>query len=211
MDSAFPAGAFAHSGGIEAAWQCGALRNGEDVSAFVGEGIGQAATAALPFVCAAYTSPKDIAAIDEYVDSFFSNHVANRASRLQGMAFLATAADVFQIAELHALRQRVLKNELPGHWPLLFGVILRLLGVSLRVTLRTFIFLIMRGMLSAAVRLGIVGPLEAQRIQVALDADMERAVETALATPLDQVHQTAPLLEIWQMGQDRLYSRLFQS
>ncbi len=69
----------------------------------------------------------------------------------------------------------------------------------------------LRGWISAAVRLNIVGPLEGQTIQHQL-ADAAEAVATRFGeVALDDVAQTAPLLDLWQGTQDRLYSRLFQS
>ena len=44
MDSAFPAGAFAHSGGLEAAWQAGWVRGAEELERFVHMAVEQAGT-----------------------------------------------------------------------------------------------------------------------------------------------------------------------
>jgi urease accessory protein UreF len=40
---------------------------------------------------------------------------------------------------------------------------------------------------------------------------MERLTSDGLDLTLDDLVQTAPLLDVWQGAQDRLYSRLFQS
>ena len=40
-DSAFPTGGFAHSGGLEAAWQHGEVRNRNDLSTFIEAGLSQ--------------------------------------------------------------------------------------------------------------------------------------------------------------------------
>jgi urease accessory protein len=69
----------------------------------------------------------------------------------------------------------------------------------------------LRGLIAAAVRLNIVGPMEGQAIQFDLSRQAETLVERSLGRTLDDLAQTAPLLEIWQGAQDRLYSRLFQS
>jgi urease accessory protein len=66
-----------------------------------------------------------------------------------------------------------------------------------------FLFLFLRSILGSAVRLGIVGPLEAQRILTRI------RIETPIADAIPV--QTAPVLDLLQATQDRLYSRLFQS
>jgi urease accessory protein len=74
-----------------------------------------------------------------------------------------------------------------------------------------FLHLALRGALSAAVRLGACGPAEAQAIHRRLHPALEAALAGARGRSLDELAQTAPLLELVQATQDRLYSRLFQS
>jgi urease accessory protein len=66
-----------------------------------------------------------------------------------------------------------------------------------------------RGVLSAAVRLGLIGPHEAQRVHHEATAALERAL--ARVVPVSEVASTAPLLDLLQGAHDRLYARLFQS
>jgi urease accessory protein len=68
-----------------------------------------------------------------------------------------------------------------------------------------------RGALSVAVRLNALGPAAAQRLQMLLALDMDRALDETAHLEAADVAQSAPLLELFQMHHDRLYSRLFQS
>jgi urease accessory protein len=68
-----------------------------------------------------------------------------------------------------------------------------------------------RGVLSAAVRLGIAGSYEAQRLQAESAPVLDRALACAAALDERDLAQPAPLLDLLQAGHDRLYSRLFQS
>src|SRR4029434_10204435 len=88
-DSAFPTGGFAHSGGLEAAWQHGEVRNRGELRGWLETSLQQIARASVPFVNAAHSEPERLEELDQICDAFTSNHVANRASRLQGRAFLA--------------------------------------------------------------------------------------------------------------------------
>ena len=53
--------------------------------------------------------------------------------------------------------------------------------------------------------------MDAQAIQHQLSATAEEVLKRCAALTLDDIAQTSPLLDLWQGGQDRLYSRLFQS
>jgi urease accessory protein len=98
-----------------------------------------------------------------------------------------------------------------AHFAPAFGACLRKLGVEREMALRMFFFLHLRGILSAAVRLNIIGPMDAQIVQHTMSVKAETILKKCEALSLDDIAQTAPLLELWQGAQDRLYSRLFQS
>ena len=73
------------------------------------------------------------------------------------------------------------------------------------------LFVAARGVLSAAVRLGVTGSYDAQRLQ----SECAAWSATVLARYRDagpaDLAQTAPVIDILQGAHDRLYSRLFQS
>jgi urease accessory protein len=202
VDSAFPTGGFAHSGGLEAAWQYGEIRNRAELRGWLESSLQQMARAVVPFVNAAHAEPERLEELDQICDAYTSNHVANRASRLQGRAFLSAVDRVF------GGPRRVFTC---GHLAPVFGAAMRDLGMHHDAALRLFVFLHLRGAIGAAVRLNIIGPMEGQSTQHQLTAQAEHAVECARSLTIDDLAQTAPLLEMWQSGQDRLYSRLFQS
>ena len=68
-----------------------------------------------------------------------------------------------------------------------------------------------RGVLSAAVRLGIVGSYRAQRMQHESEACLDATLEACAGLAAEEICQTAPIVDLLQGAHDRLYSRLFQS
>jgi urease accessory protein len=201
-DSAFPTGGFAHSVGLEAAWQHGEVRNSAELSSFLEASLRQLAHSALPFAAAAHDAPEQGAELDCLSEVFLTNHVANRASRAQGRAFLMVVEKTFGLAH----------QSLPfGHFAPVFGGTARRLGLPRMSTTHLFFFQHLRALIAAAIRLGIVGPLEAQALQHRLAPTAREIHSRSEHLPVSAMAQTAPLLELWQGTQDRLYSRLFQS
>ena len=98
-----------------------------------------------------------------------------------------------------------------AHFAPVFGACLCKLKISRATATRMFIFNHLRSVLAAAVRLNIVGPMEAQLLQNQLSPKAENVRQRCENLTLAQIAQTAPLLDLWQGAQDRLYSRLFQS
>ena len=105
VDSALPTGGFAHSSGLEAAWQQGRIAGPDELLRFVQAAAGQAARSSIPFVdagaaaacVAARTTANDVVTAWAVVDArqhllLASNATASRASISQGAAMLRVAA-----------------------------------------------------------------------------------------------------------------------
>jgi len=210
VDSAFPAGGFAHSCGLEAAWQQGEV-DAASLPSFVRDGIVQAGHSGLPFVMAAFDDPQSLALFDERCDAFLRNPVANRASGVQGRAWMGAIERAFQRDEVRALAGAVRARPGHRHFAPIFGATLSALGVGRDDAARLFLFGTTRGLLSAAVRLGITGTNDAQRILSERAEDLNRTLERCGDLPIDDAAQTSPLIDLWHASHDRLYSRLFQS
>jgi urease accessory protein len=156
-------------------------------------------------VAAAYREP--IPTVDARCEAFLINHVARAASVRQGRAFLATCARSFDSDSITSLDDDVRARRLHGHHAPLFGAVLRSLAVPLPDAQAVFLHGALRGVLSAAVRLGLIGPHEAQHTQRTLAP----LCDDVLAAIPDEPFQTAPALDLFAAVHDRLYSRLFQS
>lgn len=202
-DSAFPTGGFAHSGGLEAA-------RTTKVEPFIVEAITATSHASLPIIGAAWHA-EDTAELDAFTAATLWSHVAARASRTQGRAWIDVTARAFGHPTLVELRRRVIAEEQPGHLAPMFGAVARALDLARDDAYAMFLHLTVRGLLSAAVRLGNIGPTEAQAIHARLTPVLDQALGLARRLTISDVAQTSPITELVQAGHDRLYSRLFQS
>lgn len=208
-DSALPTGGFAHSGGLEAAVQLGRCRGAEGLDRFVAEALWQAGSFAVPFVVAALRAPGRLRELDARCDAATPGHVANRASRAQGRALLRAASALGPAAA--AVELEVRRERLAGHLAPVTGVLLGALGASPEEATRLHLFLVARGIVSAGVRLGVTGALEAQGALLRAGAVAEEVLVATAGRAPEEAAASSPLLDLLQSHQDRLYSRLFQS
>ena len=93
----------------------------------------------------------------------------------------------------------------------LSGVVFRTIGLSPETARKAVLYGAARGVLSAAVRLGIVGSYGAQRMQHAAATHLDATLERCRTLAPEEICQTAPIIDVLQGAHDRLYSRLFQS
>ena len=209
-DSAFPAGGFAHSAGLESAVQTGEVTSSAALAGFARAALWQVGYGALPLTGAAHDDAGALAALDARADAFLVQHVANRASRVQGRALLDTCARILP-REVLPLRDVVRGLALCQHHAPLFGALMARLGLARGQTLELQLSLALRGLLSAATRLGVVGTHESQRLQRALAPDCEAVLDACGALDVAALAQTAPIADLLSALHDRLYSRLFVS
>ena len=208
-DSAFPTGSFAHSAGLEAAWQAGEIADSAAVGWFAHAVLEQTGRGVLPLLNAAHRDPSRFETLDRLADVFLVNRVANRASRVQGRALAATTSRVWPTDATSALAARV--DTGLGHYGPVMGAMFAALAVPLDVSQRICLYAASRGVLAAAVRLGVIGSYASQQLQHALGPALAAVAERARDYGEDDLAQTAPVLDVLQAAHDRLYSRLFQS
>ncbi|KAJ1970945.1 hypothetical protein H4R35_005563 [Dimargaris xerosporica] len=230
VDSALPTGGFVASAGLETAFQLGLVTTSSDLDQFLRTSVHTYAYASLPFVDAAFrrtaqppASPSDCAGklleLDHHYHILNTNTAVRRASVAQGTSLLILYLKSFvppgpsdhRHGVVQEIKRAVRLNQTYGHFPVCFGVVAQLLGLSQDNTRQLFIFMFIRQIVSAAVRLNIVGPYQAQRsLADALQAS-QNALERTQNLSVDQACQTAPVVDGLQAAHDRLYSRIFNS
>jgi urease accessory protein len=207
-DSAFPSGGFVHSGGLESAWQLG-LVDADHLQEWLIDACDQLAHGLLPLVGEAHADTTPLAELDRLTDAWLTSHVANRASRAQGQAWMGAVAAAFPDTAIDELKLRLRHGDLLGHAAPCLGATLRLLGCDRATTRRLVLFLHLRSLVSAAIRLGIIGPLAAQRLQAELTTTVEDLLAATDHLGYEDLATVQPLHDLAQQHHDRLYSRLF--
>jgi urease accessory protein len=208
-DATFPSGGFAHSGGLEAALQSGALDAPDALERYLDDALRQAGHMTLPFVAAAHDAPERLGELDLAHDAALANRVLNRASRSQGRAHLGACVRSFGGDRLQELRDAA--GHGPRHLAPVFGATLAALDVERDATLRLHLHGVARGLVSAAVRLALVGPAEGQRLHASAAPTLETVLRECSGLDVTTQTQTAPLHELLAGGHELLYSRLFAS
>ncbi|WWD18954.1 hypothetical protein CI109_103411 [Kwoniella shandongensis] len=135
-----------------------------------------------------------IAALDRYHEATLLSHVARRSSKAQGVAMLtlftrglsrpvglyhndedqgedlgeseSESEQLEGIAKdiVDQYKKVIRKGEAPGHLAICFGVMTRVLGLSLDRAIHLHLFLHARSLLSSAVRLNLIGPYASSQL-----------------------------------------------
>lgn len=213
-DSALPIGSFAHSFGLEAAHQLDALKSSEHLEAFLRATTRSSLQSNVPIMRLAHQLTRNFqhmeafscawTDLNEYAHAMLaSNPPASRASLDQAKSLirLVQQLDVSSTPEiLDALK----KAHLASAW----GVVCCLLNVDVDEACDLWGYCVSRDIVSAAVRLNLVGPLAGQ--QLLWDSQVYTQ-EAVYSDDLETASGCAPVLELIQTNHDDLANRLFRS
>jgi urease accessory protein len=166
-DSGFPSGSFAFSQGLEGFAGMGERPNGDDIERFVRALLAlRWMTADRVALAHAYRAAGDldaVAAIDSEVEASTLVESLREGSHRNGMALL-TAHVRLGTPHADAYRAMIQAGAALGHLAVVQGLIWRAVGVSERAAIAMSGYGLASTLATAAVRLGLLGAVDAQRM-----------------------------------------------
>jgi urease accessory protein len=211
-DSALPTGSFAYSYGLESSLTFGLLRTETEFRAYLYSFLQQAVGFELPFITsAAQTTPSELAPLLLEYDAQLLTPALHRASLTQGKSWLKLLATFYPEVGLAELSNELAQQVIPAHFVPLFGLSLSRVGFALADIQLTYLHLALRDQLSAAIRLGLLGPMAGHRLQHDFYGVFENLLTTADIRPYTEATRCTLLLDVAQILHDDIYSRLFQN
>lgn len=210
-DSFFPTGAASFSWGLETLRADGLVRDAADLDAFIAaQLVHRWADFDRPAVVAAYRAGAEldvVLEVDRQVEAGTLAREAREGGRRIGAALLKIHADL-GTPGAGAYRERVLAGQAPGQMAAAQGLIASACGLDETAACALSAYGIAVGIVSAAVRMAIVGHVDGQRI---LARQRERAALLAEAPSPDaaQLHAYTPMTEIAIMRHETGSGRLF--
>ena len=125
-----------------------------------------------------------------------------RAAQAQHLSLAAASA---RIKSLEA------QAGLPLHFVPAFGLALARLEVSAHDVQTMYLHMALRDQISAAIRLGVIGPMEGHRLQHDFYAVFDELLARHAGRGYQQATRSAFLLDTAQVFHDDIYSKLFQN
>ncbi|TVR42766.1 MAG: hypothetical protein EA402_11045 [Planctomycetota bacterium] len=208
-DSGFPTGAFAHSAGLESATQAGLIPDVEALRAWLMWSAEHVLASSLGYINAAHQQPQRLVEWDRHADTTVLTPSVRRASIATGNGLIGTAAAAFPSCK--PLKQALRAANSSCHIAPVFGAVTATLGCSREAVQRLYAFQCLRDGVSAAVRLGRIGPLAAQGLLAELGPGVLAVLARHRSDTEAEVCGRSPVVELCCGQHDQLYSRLFQS
>ncbi len=210
-DSFFPSGAASFSWGIETLSGEGAVADADQLSEFIeGQILCRWATFDWPATVAAYRAADDpdaVAGIDQRVDCQTLSLEMREGSRKSGLSLLMVHQRL-GTRGADGYKRRVMAGETPGHSPVVQGMLWSHVGVPAAMIGPLSAHGLCTALLGAALRLGIIGHVDAQRI-LSRSGPVIAGVLEQEPPSIDRIGAFAPQAEIAMMRHEISDSRLF--
>ncbi|MGH9561103.1 MAG: urease accessory protein UreF [Terracidiphilus sp.] len=216
-DGLFPAGAYAHSFGLEWYVQAGRVSDAESLESLVRSYV-EASVApadAVALLCSWQAGrAQDIERclrIDLLLDAFKAAEEIRNASRQMGRQTLRIASSLLEHDLTQTFFRAVEECQTPGHHPVALGIVGSVLDWEPREMIAAYLYSSSAMLVNAALRLFPLGQLAGQRILWNLQPLFGRYAAEVLNRSEEDISSFAPALEIAAMRHSTLDARLFRS
>lgn len=209
-DSALPVGSFAFSNGLEAAARIGLVRNEGELAGYIRTTLEQSASFDLPFLNTFHAGGDLRVPLLEF-DASLTVPEIRRASRSQARGLLRLLERLYPEFGIEEIPETMADAMVPAHYLPSLGLCLARLGYPVADARRLHLFCVLRDQMSAAIRLGLIGPTDGHQVQAGCFRFCEELQQSSADRTYIDAARNAPLIDIAQGSHVQLYSRLFQN
>ncbi len=211
-DGQFPGGGFAFSWGLESLIADGALARADFADFLDGQlrhRWGPFDRVIIAHAHAAAETPTRLFDIDDLTDAFLTVETVRIGSRRAGGALLGTHLRL-GTPGAGTLKDAIARHDAYGHLPVVQAAMLAGVGLDVVTTLAVSAYATAQAFCTAAIRLGLIGHLDAQRALSALRPRIAALVAEP-AGGLDDLHTLTPVADIAAMRHADQTQRLFSN
>ena len=214
-DSFYPTGSFTLSHGLETLVQSGRVKSMEQLQVFLQllltQKVGTTDVVALIYSHRG-SSKNEIATIYEadrrlYLQTAIAKQ--RETQRQSGRALIMVASNTWKHELLLTLKQETARGNLHCLHPIIFGAVSAIVGITEEDAVLAFLHSLATSVISASIRLGVVGHLQGQQILLNLAPDIESVWSQASTINLNQMRSGTPAIDLAQMQHPHLSQRLF--
>ncbi|GAC1598965.1 MAG: urease accessory protein UreF [Hymenobacter sp.] len=214
VDSALPTGSFAYSYGLESSITFGLINTPFALRNYLYSYLQQAGSAEVPFINSTFQltekAPEFHAVAEEY-DAQLLVPGLYKASAVQGRNWLKLLASFYPDTNLATITPWFAARQIPPHFTLVFALSLQRAGYALAEVRTMYLQMLLRDQLSAAIRLGFLGPLEGHQLQHDFYAVFEHLLALSAGKEYGEAVRSGFLLDVAQVLHEDIYSKLFQN
>ncbi|MEO8612260.1 MAG: urease accessory protein UreF [Chloroflexota bacterium] len=215
-DSAFPTGAFAHSGALETYAQDEIIRTPSGLAELIAMKLESAARTDLIVIHTAMSAyanrdESQIVDLDQLCSASKLARETRDASEKIGRRMLASVLNLMDDSLLRWYQAEIAAGRCAGHHSVVHGLACAAQNIEPRTALLAFVYALAANQTMASLKLMSIGQTQAQVVLGGLHEQMAVVVDAALNRTLDDFGSFTPGLDIRAVQHEHLFRRLFIS
>ena len=211
----FPSGGFSQSWGLETYVSYGKVADEQSFVEFAETYL--ESTLALcegPIMCRAYELSRDwdsekIKELEELSCAVKVTKESRESSVRMGKAFMRIMADITEDEKLPQVKKLCGPEGIT--YPVIYGLVCGRVGLDMENAMESFVFSTVNALVQSAVKLIPLGNKQAQKILLELYPAMEKTVRKGLETPVSEISNFCPGIDIASIAHESLPTRLYMS
>ncbi|QCR23194.1 urease accessory protein UreF [Pontibacter sp. SGAir0037] len=216
VDSSIPTGSFAYSYGLESSITFGLINSQFGLRNYLYSYLQQVASMEIPFINSVFElvqpeMEQELQTMAAEYDAMMLVPAIHKASVVQAKNWLKLLKLFYPDAGMGAVKEWFSVLEIPMHYTLVFALCLKKIGFSLQDVQTMYLHMALRDQVSAAIRLGFIGPMEGHKLQHDFYSIFDNLLAAHADKPYSHASRTAFLLDTAQVFHEDIYSKLFQN
>lgn len=214
LSPSFPVGAFAYSHGLEWAAGRGWVRDRASLEAWLGDLVSVGSLRndlillSLAWQAADCMALRVLTELNALALAFQPSAERHLETRQQGTSFLQAIAAAWAFDGLDDIASGI--GDVVAY-PIAVGLVAAGHGIERRQTLSSYAAAALSNLVSAAIRLSVVGQTDGQRIMAGLMSAIGMAADFAMGASVDDLGGAAFRSDIASLAHETQYTRLFRS
>lgn len=211
----FPSGGFSQSWGLETYVAAGTVHDDKTFIEFT-EGYLESTITRCegPVMREAYRLAADwdqdeLMQLEELSCAVKVTKESRESSIRMGKAFMRIMADILDDENLSRLKKLCGPDGIS--YPVIYGAVCGRIGVDIEEAMKAFVFSTVNALVQSAVKLVPLGNTQAQHVLLQLYPAMELAAKGSMETPVDEISNFCPGLDIASINHEFLTTRLYMS
>lgn len=211
----FPSGGFSQSWGLETYVACGKVTDEKSFMEFAQTYLESTlASCEGPIMCRAYELAGDwdsdkIKELEELSCAVKVTKESRESSVRMGKAFMRIMADITDDEKLPQIKGLCGPEGIT--YPVIYGLVCGRIGLDMEKAMESFVFSTVNALVQSAVKLIPLGNKQAQKILLELYPAMEETVRKGLKTPVSEISNFCPGIDIASIAHESLPTRLYMS
>ena len=194
----------------------GHLKSEDDLREYLRSQVRTLCEFELPFVNSSYAlydkfDQDSLIDMTEAWDAFNTIESIRKASEILGENWFSLIKSAYAPDDIEELRQQFHAHSSPMYFQIILPHLLRRIGFDRRAIQHLVLYMTLRDQFSAAIRLGLIGPLRAQALHVEMAPECESLRLQYENATYENAVRSQPMLEMAQTNHQYMYSKIFQN